>query len=162
MLSLVFDHPGDSDFYRSILERVPQENFVNVLNHIIPRQGGRAGPLASELVAKLLDAFPYRTVFPCLYSVKSDKRLIDETPTDQRKRYRIERAKIHDVVQQCRHTKIVLEARKVIRGVNQLTLPLSQYCLLATNLMLLQIGPETVPRKLIRARCPRSAIEWSG
>jgi hypothetical protein len=84
MLSLVLDHSGDSNFYRSILERVPLEDFVNVLNHIIPRQGGRAGPLASELVAKLLDAFPYQAVFPCLYSVKSDKPLIDEAPADRR------------------------------------------------------------------------------
>jgi hypothetical protein len=127
---------------------------VTVLNQIIPRQGGRAGPPASELVAKLLDAFPYRAVFPCLYSVKSDKRLIDETPTEQRKRYRIERAKIHNVVQKCRHTKIILEARKVIRGVNQLTLPLSQYCFLAMSQMLLQIASADVARRFIRSSMP--------
>jgi phosphatidylinositol kinase/protein kinase (PI-3 family) len=42
----------------------------------------------------------------------------------------------------------------VIRGVNQLTLPLSQYCFLATNQMLLQIGSADIPRKFIRRSIP--------
>jgi hypothetical protein len=70
MLSLILDHSGDAQFDDAVMDSIPLEYYLPVLNHIIPR---RNSPRALSLVDRIFERFPYQAVFPILYAMKSDR-----------------------------------------------------------------------------------------
>jgi hypothetical protein len=126
MLSLILDHSGDAAFDDTVMDSVPLEYYLPVLNHIIMRQNA---PRVLPFVHRIFENFPYQAVFPILYARKSDRTRHNH--------------------QYLENSPVIVAAKAFIRGIRQLTVPLDQYCARVLRYLQLEVAQNRPPHETL-------------